>query len=147
MEKKIEDYLHLYLGADYQWRDGDGEWRRPQRLNTYNLNDINRYMNTDDVRLILRPLSDMTEEEKVRVALWEFTNYKSAELTPNISDNDFFTFRNENGMKCSVNIHYLSAETTRKLLKAGFDLFGLIDSGLAIDATISPTKPTTHVNK
>jgi hypothetical protein len=77
----------------------------------------------------------MTDEEKIKVYLWEYANHKSGELIKNDSDNDSYVVKNEHGMKCYMNLHRFSAETTRKLLKAGFDLFGLIESGLAIDGS------------
>lgn len=66
-----------------------------------------------DAKPILRPLSSMTEEEK------DFID-------------DTFIVTPEN---ISVSYHIIEAKRTDYLLSRHFDLFGLIESGQAIDAT------------
>lgn len=139
MKKELKDYLHLYLGCEVRTIDYYGkEWKQqlltPQLYSELFHTGHFSYQ-VEFIKPILRPLSDMTEEEKVKVYLWEYANNESGELVKNDSDRDFFVVKNEHGMRCYVNLHHFSAETTRKLLKAGFDLFGLIESGLAIDKT------------
>lgn len=147
MNKKIEDYLHLYIGCEFL-ADGNRDTLAGVH---YHANGIFALLGREtesttpegwwvdncDFKLLLRPLSSMTEEEKVRLALWEFPNIKEAEISKNDSDNASICFRSETGMKCYLNFHHISPESTRKLLKAGLDLFGLIESGLAIDKTKS----------
>src|SRR6185369_5064909 len=74
--------------------------------------DLNNYA-FSEIKLILRPLSDMTEEEM-----------KCIEIT----DKEFLIANLESG-----NEPTLTADHLRYLLSKGFDLFGLIDDGLAIN--------------
>lgn len=108
MGKKIEDYKHLY--GNIELVDG---------------------------KLPLHPLSDMTEEEGLKC--WEIMNtgfgkekYRT-ELT--ISDKSKF---GKSGTTSSAYIACIpnTYEQSRYLLSKGFDLFGLIESGLAIDSTL-----------
>lgn len=98
----IKDYLHLYLGCEAM--------HGKQKVVVCGLN-INSYciqniINVDtfrieDIKPILRPLSDMTDKES----------------------------------KHHANILKGDTESIRYLLSKGFDLFGLIQAGLAIDKT------------
>ena len=103
MEKKIEDYLHLYIGREckYQEHNEKSDWCigkitpaiiTPNRIHS--------------VKPILRPLSDMTEEEK----------------------NEYLLTGTDSSTRFEHN-----ARRTQYLLSKGFDLFGLIDAGLAIN--------------
>jgi hypothetical protein len=83
------------------------------------------YAVIEDVFPILRPLSDMTEEEHESYE----TYYMSLEAQ---REEDHHSI-------CEVEI---AAHTTQWLLSKSFDLFGLIDAGLAIDKT----KLTNHGN-
>lgn len=111
--KDIKDYLPYYLGCDYWTNNSQGN------LNAKTLPDvIDMCKRNKGVQLHLRRLSDMTEEEntewkKLRHAVTDgFHAVLSLIDTPD-------------------SFHYL--------LKQGFDLFGLIDAGLAIDVkTITP---------
>ena len=69
----------------------------------------------DRFKLILRPLSDTTEEERKEIA-----NIKNLTAI---------------GVKGTVTRNELNAMVTVYLLKQGFDLFNLITEGLAIDKT------------
>jgi hypothetical protein len=124
MKNKI-DYLHLYLGCEVAVQgeerrgyltgvtNGAHECEIQYQLadNPHHLEEEPEWANSEDVMLVLRPLSDMTEEER-------------------------------NGMpKSSMMITsqglYYTPDLTHYLISKHFDLFGLIESGLAI------TKPTT----
>ena len=75
-----------------------------------------------NVKLILRHLSDMTEEEAKEIGWWdEFENRI-------IYAKDF----NQKWM--------FSSDQMIGLLSRGFDLFGLIEAGLAIDSTTLNTQ-------
>lgn len=115
-EKKIEDYLHLYLGCECQTPEG------VMKLNAvYHDSNPVFYDSVNDfafseIKLILRPLSSMTEVEQNEIGLYggggnKFCDWKG---TP---------------------VNGFSPDTFRLLLSKSFDLFGLIESGLAIDAT------------
>lgn len=123
MEKKIEDYLHLYLGVMCQVES----FNEPHKLTGISYDDTDGklwcyfentelgYAPINKVKTILRPLSDMTEQERGEYQAIRFNdNFK---LLPWHCDTFF--------------------ESTRYLLSKHFDLFGLIDNGLAIS---KPTK-------
>ena len=101
MKKELKDYLHLYLGCKINTSINgtvmDGKW-------------YDRIMNNEcDGLPILRPLSDMSEEEKTNIEGTDWTNMVNGgwEYSP---------------------------ETFLFLLSKHFDLFELIESGLAVNA-------------
>lgn len=120
--KNIKDYLHLYLGCQFIYGNGpkvwDG-WTGFVKTDTYYFTDEERnhikmgghILQVVNIKLILRPLSDMTKEEK--------------EKANSFADN----LRDEQSAACCM------AATTHYFLSKHFDLFGLIESGLAIDKT------------
>jgi hypothetical protein len=122
MEKNIKDYLHLYIGCNVQWNKARGftltkvNWL----FNEFEIDqDESGYTETfnektvHEIKPILRPLSDMTEEECHTLG-WAYLN--------------------SNGNKIlNHSPEYLNPEDFKYLLSRGFDLFGLIESGLAID--------------
>lgn len=111
-EKKIEDYLHLYLGCEcICTNERDIQTLtcvEPVMKKAWMITGISYHI--DVVKPILRPLSDMTEEEN--------------------------TICNEFVIGCSANDNpnpmYWTPLQFNYLLKQHFDLFGLIDAGLAI---------------
>lgn len=113
-EKNIKDYLHLYLGCECllhlelgtmsEKLTGVTENEDGETI-CYFLNSNKSFRKSDTVKLLLRPLSDMTEEEKK-----EYGKGKSF-----------------------INVQYLSPADFMYLLLRHFDVFGLIESGLAID--------------
>lgn len=130
MEKKIEDYAPLYIGCEVQL-----EWMGD--IETHELfgvighfaalsyqideDDEESFDSVDysvnmrkakDFKLLLRPLSSMTEEEQGKM----LSNHGVSLMQ---SHGDII----------------MNSETTRYLLSQSFDLFGLIDSGLALDKT------------
>lgn len=156
MEKKCKDYLHLYLGC-YGLH---GE----QRVYISGFNIVQNMISNvcgeetisgDEIKLILRPLSDMTIEEGawcLKETFFEHVDYpiKDFKLTlvgdgnPRISiDNDWFTesltFGNKRGSIWSTDKNSANVKIQPKLfvylLSKGFDLFGLIEKGEAIDCT------------
>lgn len=110
--KKIEDYLHLYLGCEcvrvkarYPYKKGE-----VIKLDI----DTLKYF-ASDVKPILRPLSSMAEEEAkeldladVQIGLLAFGHRLQMHMTP---------------------------DQFKKCLDKHFDLFGLIEEGLAIGST------------
>lgn len=77
-----------------------------------------RVFSIDEIKLLLRPLSSMTEEEAEEI--WYMAEPKHV-LTTTRTGN------------ITVQVA-LSSERTRWLLSKGFDLFGLIESGDAINS-------------
>lgn len=130
MEKKIGDYLHLYLGQQYrasyiETPNSFTVWAMltPGRLDR--LSDLSIYK----VELSLRRLSDMTEEEYEHIAI--------------AADEYHFSNKEE---EIHVGKQYVKAgryfpDQFQWFLSRGFDLFNLIDSGLAIDRSTLKTAP------
>jgi hypothetical protein len=111
---EIKDYLHLYLGCKIN-----------TSLNGTTLTGYwyDRIMRGEcDGLPILRPLSDMTEEEKQQIG---FESYQA--LRGKQSE-----IRNLPAKEISCT---WAAKQTAYLLKQGFDLFNLIEKNLAIDKT------------
>lgn len=108
--KNIKDYLHLYLGCDTDKGKLIGiELNKAIcMMNDLSIVEGNIY----NLKPILRPLSDMTEEEEKEM----FATQDDVKLEgfPQIL------------LKAD------SGETFRYMLSKGFDLFDLIDAGLAI---------------
>lgn len=110
---EIKDYLHLYIGQKVWTAHKALNNGEPQAL-TITINNLHEILHKyEDSKLILRPLSDMTEEEKSESMRIYYTD--KIELLA-IMDVAHF-------------------ELCRYLLKQGLDLFNLIPAGLAIDKT------------
>ena len=155
MNKDIKDYLHLYLGCMVQ----HPALSNPRELTaSWMVSLIDKGI---EVKPILRPLSDMTEEECLR--LCEFTSptifgdfrYKKWKVikerewdetqknyavkregdehsfTIDCIDGDIFLWCDDE----YIDAPYMNFNYRFELLKMEFDLFGLIDEGLAIDKT------------
>lgn len=120
--KNIKDYLHLYVGCEAQYYGYHQQWRGIN--NAFTLMGVNDEEFT--VKLILRPLSDMTEEEKESC---EMVYMRMQEMA------------DEEGHVCDAEMW---AETTRWLVSKGFDVFQLIEEGLAIDKTTLNSNPTNY---
>ena len=117
MEKKIEDYLHLYLGCEV-W-DSYNEKKGVLfgiDLNTSGFDNVKVLhkvvwsLSFEWIKPILRSVNDMTEEEKRNIDGTDWNN------------------------TIPGGAWEYSPETFRYLLSKHFDLFGLIKSGLAINA-------------
>jgi hypothetical protein len=152
--KKIEDYLHLYLGQRvevatkhdptkkvlggmYEVSNNGGNHSALIQVNFDELVDIFRdgmyqssnmhhfFISDDHIKLMLRPLSDMSEDEENEIE-GEWGNY------------GFGDHHLCNALKYET--YYVKnifevPDLFLYLLKRGFDLFGLIDAELAIDKT------------
>lgn len=130
MSKEIKDYLHLYLGCEceitqptvHKFADGfEYTYSGVVKLSA----EILWAFQTVLYRLkpILRPLSDMTEEELQECGnmIYDFSD------DPELNNHKWQDFE-----ICAVEQFYW-------LLKKHFDLFGLIESGLAVDKTLNPS--------
>jgi hypothetical protein len=132
MEKKIEDYLHLYLGCKVEYDGRIGvihQYYLPAGKHMVGKvwvcsleEDGNREMScsasADKCKPILRPLTDMTEEELQQMKLIGWCHF---------DDEKIFV--------CEVHSGYEPHEMSsilNALRKNGFDCDNLIDSGLAI---------------
>lgn len=116
MKKSNKDYLHLYLGCEVKTNKyGVGLLDSVSKtcVHVEFEKSINGFF-FDDVKLLLRPLSDMTDKETIDVK----KHYDPVEKYIETG-----TFIVANGK-----LHAY-------LLKQRFDLFNLIEDGLAIDKT------------
>ena len=133
--KEIKDYLHLYLGCDVQYTF-KSEYSDVVELRIGILESIDRNGNCvithkdkdgkiihaftrlhiGSFKPILRPLSSMTPKEKLELSRLNLSEW-SADL-----------------------VKY-QAIRTKWYLSKQFDLFGLIEAGLAIDATTLNNTP------
>lgn len=204
MKKNIKDYLHLYLGCDVQVRKKDrnkewltgriaevtrksnhGDWIQVffdevytviyENWNESSSNAHTYFIGYDEIKPILRPLSDMTEEEARHFAwlcmdskhhLEEDTRISKDEIDTELHHNDGGNLLDgdveiyiEVTCRCfegwvsimkdgrmgvgeqdqpSIEMNPVDdvAEKIQYLLKQGFDLFGLIQYGLAVDKTV-----------
>lgn len=128
MEKRIEDYLHLYLGCSVmveQLKNNSNNTANktilagPYKLIAVDLGDNNRVIKldgytpvaTDTIKPVLRPLRDMTEDEAIEFG-W---------------------------MRLFTLEHFIekmyNPDAFAHLLARHFDLLNLIEEGLAVDAT------------
>lgn len=133
MKNAIKDYLHLYLGCQVDWKkfpDNESYSRNYRDLGTLacisihgdvviETKDSQFHRKLKDVKLVLRPLSDMTKEEANFLDAMAKAQ-KDGQVKP--ANCEFVT-----------GIRTTSAEALRVLLSKGFDLFNLIPEGLAID--------------
>jgi len=103
MKKKLSDYIHLYLGCQFYWR-----WHSDSGVCELTPHELSVYGDYDEVKLILRPLSDMKNEEKIE----SNSLYHDADLR--------FSSLN-------------AGKLVKWLLDKHFDLFGLIEAGLALN--------------
>lgn len=177
-EKNIKDYLHLYIGCKIQYPDTDGsmiiakltgvscgdgvettyiEQQLPGKaIGDYLSWEPNGHHKSDALHLkpLLRPISDMTEEEATRIAIIMYGQPDSVKWRMEDKGNYFNVYRRhyvesftidkasgdidryekwdgETEIQITLNHHFI----THYLLSRGFDLFGLIEAGLAIDKT------------
>lgn len=110
--KDIRSYLHLYIDIDCQFKE-----RKTGRMFTRTLepSDIDRYFQEDYysyIKPILRPIDDIVDDSIEDKWLHDYCFGKG--IAPSFPE---------------------MAEITAYFLEHGFDLFGLIDSDLAIDKT------------
>lgn len=122
--KKIEDYLHLYFKcwgtvSESNCRYENGNWALSAML----LHEV--MMGNCKFIPHLRPLSSMTENEFIEAGKIHISEGGSIHISI--------------GELKRGGIHAMRPETFRHLLSLGFDLFGLIESGLAIDKTFQPS--------
>lgn len=169
----IKDYIHYYIGqkfiAEYKLYTmhrvdyHHSEVVRGIRISDAGFERWNEFA-PNEIKLILRRLEDMTEEEAIAV-------HREATKTPFLpADKDEYdvTYIKDKGDLCSIQVvdlripkiytniniegdvltyvHEQNEEPkivervsnqhhiTHYLLKQGFDLWGLIDAGLAVDA-------------
>ena len=139
MGKRITDYLHLYLGTNCLFGikvPGQSTTFEPSTtIDIRVLHNVNAGL--AECKPILRQLSGMTDEEwgqnGMNFSMNVFESVRSPKLT--YSDKPKHVLVLENRLHTNT----LTFNDGMILLRMGFDLFGLIESGLAIDkATLMP---------
>lgn len=167
-ERKIQGYLHLY-GVDCPIMTPDGEGSvlviypnavevslnviayKQEMKGRKGGGEMHYKYFYSDVKLILRNLSDMTEEEMLEFVLLRFEGRDIAErlikrVTKRSEVQQHVNFgtgipyaawghSDKIEMVGTISANELGAEGFRYLLSCGFDLFNLIPDGLAIDKT------------
>jgi hypothetical protein len=158
MQKKIEDYLHLYLGCELKSGNGGSVKLFAVTKEIIPCTDFgiavlngNQTYTTQlgSYRPVLRPLSDMTEKERADIfeiifgrpfkgrTEWfkERTTLQEPRWVLSQSvDRVGIQMNGEVWADCDLHPFKMNPhETSRYLLSKGFDLFGLIDAGLATD--------------
>jgi len=113
--KTLKDYLHLYIGCDFVYSGTKDYLALSLTPEIFFL--INQDNDFGEIKLILRPLSDITEPEKLEV--WGLVECGQDEV--------------QFSSKYDWETH--NPQLTVLMCKLGFDLFGLIAAGLAIDKT------------
>ena len=126
--KNIKDYLHHYIGQEFlilkTGKRAKFDYYYPsakEPIGTYG--QVKADYTTNQVRLLLRPLSDMTDKETI-------------EITKHYAPEEKYI---ETGSYVVIN-----GKMHLWLLKQGFDLFGLIKAGLAIDKSLKAKTIITH---
>jgi hypothetical protein len=161
MEQRIENYLHFYLGCECKLKmvPRIGGLSGTMKLECHLLCAATAPTKKDDkveVVLLLRPLSDMTEEElrcyvnsiyndiySMDVEIKELSKVQENNAVGAIvfcedEERIGLTINIDRGIVFSSNGTELMVEQfkyTKQLLSQGFDLFNLIEAGLALDKT------------
>lgn len=142
----IKDYLHYYIGQKYRTKyvdlDGPNHWLILTAKRLDKLDDLS----IEWVQLALRKLEDMTDQEAFDLCefQWpvEVTKYIRAQRgvvvefrrkhsDPEMNNADGYTY---SAKAINWGLNHWTTYQFHYLLSRGFDLFGLIPAGLAIDA-------------
>lgn len=136
-EKNIEDYLHLYLGCEVVIQKSFTGFGRylvkgdKVVLNTKLLMELGEDGNCtytpNYIKPILRNLNDMTEEEKLQLAY----NHAYPHVKFSSKESALNSMYGRYGSKWFTAYQ----DEFLFLLSKHFDLFGLIEAGIAIDKT------------
>jgi hypothetical protein len=163
-EKNLKDYLPFYIGCECQTPLGIMElssidihdqypvWFRYmgrfgqytpklnyEVLSKHGLRGRAFYFN--EVKPLLRPLSDLTKEEAKAVgSLLHTVNGKNCRAYKNEFGMWRIQYGNVHGQFWIIDNTIFNQRQTIYLLSKHFDLFGLIESGLAIDKTTLQTQ-------
>lgn len=147
--KYVKDFIHLYIGckvvADSGIKGRLVEYNLEHSLCNIEISNGTIGKPVNEIKPLLRPLSDMTEEEGYEI-YFQYFGSKTAEDWSGDTGSAYFRPKKikpgkYHGLRIVDGIDYSSGDfgTVIKilpfLLSKYFDLFGLIEKGLAIDAT------------
>jgi len=127
MKKNIKDYIHFYVGQPIKTsRYGTGVLDSVSKtcFHVEFEKTIQGFLFNADAKLLLRPISDMTDKEMDEVKKYS-------------DHSDHIEYYIETGVFIRID-----GELHRILCKWGFDIFNLIESGLALDKTKADPKKT-----
>lgn len=136
MKKELKDYLHLYLGCDVYMDNPHAAFHK-DILDVDLLERLYNDLPMKCYKLILRPLSDMTGEEaakfiEIGTSVYDFIGIRKVDRYEVMFDVGYAT-STRTWLK-HLRFNELKAEQFTFLLSKHFDLFGLIESGLAVNA-------------
>jgi len=153
--KRIEDYIHLYWGSKFLAIPENSVFREPKECYIYKLysegtsvemidkEGLKWFSNYDDIKLILRSLSDIDHKEELEICkLAGFDTYKNLNNVGENNDEWIKSIDLKNMKVIDYNFIsnskvYLhienSYEITKYLLDHYFDLFNLFEEGIAIN--------------
>jgi hypothetical protein len=138
MNREIGDYLKYYLDTNVECRADNGAWKEVTVPIGMAYIHQERY---DGIKPILRPISDMTEEEAIEVAKlseWE-PHFRDVKVERTKYNDLVVTWQGANESRDKFNATgdvFYCYEQFHYLLSKGFDMFQLIDEGLAINTEI-----------
>lgn len=118
--KKIEDYLHLYMKSPAIVDGGR------TKLTAYHI----EFQDEGTIKPILRPLSEMTEQDGKEIAMLYFKDCDVSKVKFEITK-----YSNNPAVQyCDARLtfHENTPEVTRYLLSKHFDIFNLHESGLCL---------------
>lgn len=136
---KIAEYLKYYIGAQFRVHYIDNsleEWTVWVTLTPLRLAKLDD-ASIDNIQLQLRKLEDMTDEECIKWAelgFYEPHTVKRASIPYNSLEVEFDFYMGDDLHSGTMSLRSQTAQQFHYLLSKGFDLFGLIPAGLAIDA-------------
>lgn len=149
--KDIKDYIHLYFGCEFIYGEGTFIRKNWVGIEEGNLLWGAHEFPISSIKLVLRRLESFTEQELVNIfkkislldlsecqfehgiskdLRWVNAIMDGAVIDAMEYDGHLFYAMNNDGTFDPINSQW---EIAAILLKYGFDLFNLIDSGLALD--------------
>jgi len=149
-DKKIEDYLNLYLGCELLYKYS-GTWTKEEGENNFTKSmrrlDYRTMQDVEEKRIeikpILRPLSDMLNTEAFEIHKMYFGTETTLDFTGDtgsayfnpktVKVTTYHALRIINGEDYEIGDFMKVVSIVPYLLSKHFDLFGLIEAGLAID--------------
>lgn len=133
---QVKDVLPYYLGSDFRVRYVDspeGSWTVWVKLTALRLAKLDDE-SIEQIQLALRPLDSMTEEEAKEFIRIQDTG---KDFHQKAADKVIYSYdgNGDNGKIFGVMyFKWSDPNQFHYLLSRGFDLFGLIESGAAIDS-------------
>lgn len=127
MKKQIKDYLHLYIGCHVKFIGKDRPFIKNGSIKTLEPENVRSWIKqNDEFKLILRPMSSLTHDE-IKAARTKSSEFDRSPISGRWGQKVSYGF--------TTDPLEWEAQIVFNLIKMGFDVFGLIEAGLAIDKT------------